>query len=121
MRHLNEGELIDLAEGTRGEHELPHLAVCEHCRAQLKDLRVVMSVAADVQVPEPSPLFWEHFSDRVRTAVAGDASVPAVTSWLSWRFVMPALALAAIILAVVVSLPTPSVPSSDPVVARQTT
>lgn len=113
MRHLSEEELIDLAEGTRSERDLPHISACESCRALLRDLQAIMSTAADVDVPEPSPLFWEHLSTRVRAAVAGEASPPSVSRWLSWRFVMPAVALAAVILAAAVSLRTPSGVRSD--------
>ena len=72
MRHLHSDELIDLAEGTRLESSAPHLQSCEACRGQLTELRAMMSAAAQAEVPEPSPLFWEHFSARVRDAVAAD-------------------------------------------------
>ncbi len=32
----------------------------------------MMSVAAEVEVPEPSPLFWDHLSARVGEAVAAE-------------------------------------------------
>ena len=64
--HLQHDELVDLAEGTRAESSVPHLAACEACRHQLAELKAMMSAAADVAVPEPSPLFWDHFSARVR-------------------------------------------------------
>ena len=117
MRHLSEEQLIDLAEGVRAEHELPHLSGCEVCRARLRDLRGVLTAAADVGVPEPSPLFWEHLSGRVREAVAAEAAAPAVPR-LPWRFVMPGVALAALILAVVVALRAPSGTQSDQFAGR---
>jgi hypothetical protein len=72
--HLTSEELVDIAEGTRSEASAPHLAGCDPCRAQLSDLRAMMSVAAVVDVPEPSPLFWDHLSSRVSTAVAAEAA-----------------------------------------------
>src|SRR5436190_125575 len=69
MRHLRPDELIDLAEGTRPESSASHLRTCEACRRQLADARAMIAAAADVDVPEPSPLFWEHFSVRVREAI----------------------------------------------------
>jgi len=72
MRHLTEGELLDLAEGARPESSAGHLASCEACRRQLMDLRSAMTAAAAVDVPEPSPLFWEHLSVRVREAVEAE-------------------------------------------------
>jgi hypothetical protein len=101
--HLSEEQLVDIAEGTRGEASAPHLASCEACRRQLAELRAMMSVAAEADVPEPSPLFWNHFSDRVREAVAAE---PARRGWdWSWaRFRMPiALAAAVAILIIAVS------------------
>jgi hypothetical protein len=116
MRHLSEEELIDVAEGTRPESAWPHLSSCDSCRAQIADLRAMMSAAGDVTVPEPSPLFWDRFSARVRDQVAaiGDESappalLPAWTSgWLSWRFGAAAAALAAIVVAAAGTLQGPA-------------
>ena len=124
--HLQPDELVDLAEGTRTESSVPHLAACEACRHQLAELKAMMSAAADVAVPEPSPLFWDHFSARVREAVAAEG-VPRRSFW-SWpRLAMPvaAAAMAGVILAVALytapetrpdlpaAAPTPSVASID--------
>jgi hypothetical protein len=70
--HLNIEELVDIAEGARPESSAPHLAGCEPCLAQLRDLRAMMAAAQDVAVPEPSPLFWDHLSSRVSEAVAAE-------------------------------------------------
>lgn len=74
--HLSELELVDLAEGTRPESSAPHLASCDRCRGQLLEMRSVMIEAASVQAPEPSPLFWDHLSRRVRDAVAAEREAP---------------------------------------------
>ena len=79
--HLNAGELVDIAEGTRPESAAPHLAACEPCRVQLSGLRAMMAAAKAIDVPEPSPLFWDHLSSRVSEAVAQDAGPRR--SWLS--------------------------------------
>ncbi len=65
MRHLTPEEFVDLAEGARAEASAPHLQACDACRRQLAELRATMSAAADIDAPEPSPLFWDHFSARV--------------------------------------------------------
>jgi hypothetical protein len=99
--HLQPDELVDLAEGTRTESSVPHLAACAACRHQLAELKAMMSAAADVAVPEPSPLFWDHFSARVREAVAAEGG-PRRPFW-SWpRLAMPmaVAAIAGVILAV---------------------
>ena len=120
MRHLNEEELIDLAEGARAESAAPHLASCESCRQQLGDLRALIAAATDVDVPEPSPLFWDHLSARVREAVANDEP-NAPTRWAA-RWFVPLGALATIALAAVITLgtrgPQPvSTGDSPPIVA----
>jgi hypothetical protein len=100
--HLNIDELVDLAEGTRAESSAPHLSMCAECRQQLADARAMMSSVDDVDVPEPSPLFWDHLSTRVRAAVAQEPARRA--SWLdvlSWpRVLMPVASLAAAVLVV---------------------
>ena len=61
----------------------------------------MMSAAIDVDAPEPSPLFWDHFSARVRDAVAAEGA-PRRSFW-SWpRLARPAaaVAMAGVILAV---------------------
>ncbi len=75
--HLNSGELVDIAEGTRPEASAPHLAACEPCRTQLRDLRAMMSAAGGAEVPEPSPLFWDQLSSRVAAEVAADMQQPS--------------------------------------------
>ena len=66
--HVNIDQLVDIAEGTVPEASAPHLAACEPCRAQVRELRAMMSATRDVDVPEPSPLFWDHLSSRVSAA-----------------------------------------------------
>ena len=106
--HLTSEELVDIAEGTRSEASAPHLAGCDPCRAQLSDLRAMMSAAADVDVPEPSPLFWDHLSSRVSAAIAAEAPGTQLAPWrelfrtlFGSRTVQVAVALAASLLIVV--------------------
>ena len=112
--HLRPDELVDVAEGARAEQSVPHLASCERCRDQLVELKAMMSAAADVEVPEPSPLFWDHFSARVREAVAAEGA-PRRSFWTWPRLAVPAVAVALATLLVAVAwnanraapLPTP--------------
>lgn len=104
MRHLRAEEFVDIAEGTRAESSAPHLAACEACRRSLADVRAAMAAAADAGVPEPSPLFWNHLSQRVRDAIAAGEQ-PRADGWraalarLSWRraVVEPIAALAVVV------------------------
>ena len=100
MRHLTLDQLIDLAEGTRPESSVPHLESCDRCRGQLADLRAMRSAAAGADVPEPSPLFWDHLSARVSEAVAAQAAAHR-ESWLERAWSQPAVRLLAAALAVI--------------------
>jgi hypothetical protein len=65
----------------------------------VRELRAMLSAAKDVDVPEPSPLFWDHLSSRVSEAVAAeDANARSQSS----RYTVPAWlgAAAAVLLAV---------------------
>jgi hypothetical protein len=108
MPHLDPEDLIDLAEGTRPEGGAPHLASCESCRRQLADLRAMMSAAADVEIPEPSPLFWQHLSARVREAVSHDEASASASAWMppwmGWRVAASVAGLAALVAAAALSL-----------------
>lgn len=102
--HLNTDEVVDLAEGTRPESSAPHLASCAACRQQLEETRAMLSVAAGLEVPEPSPLFWDHFSARVREAVSAEQaprrSWLGATTWARLMAPMGAAALAALLVSV---------------------
>jgi hypothetical protein len=100
--HLNADELVDLAEGTRPEGSAPHLAACDQCRRQMRELRAMMASVAEVDLPEPSPLFWEHLSQRVHDAVASEQAPRR--AWLDacWRGLLtPWSAVAAAMILVV--------------------
>ena len=103
MKHLAPATFIDLLDGTIAESAVPHLAVCARCSDQLSALRATWQAAADADVPEPSPLFWDHFSARVREAVAAEPVRPS--GWREylrqpWRVAGLAGAAALIVVAV---------------------
>jgi hypothetical protein len=108
--HLNADALIDLAEGTRPEASAPHLAGCDRCREQLAELRAVMSTvanASEADVPEPSPLFWDHLSERVRVAVAAQGPPrrwwPDAAPWRPLLTPLSAVAVASLLIAVILN------------------
>lgn len=86
MKHLSREELIDSLEGSLPLAREAHLDACPTCRGERTSLEQVLQRVASVEVPEPSPLFWEHFSDRVRDAAARQQPVPAGTSWDAWAW-----------------------------------
>lgn len=83
MKHLSESEIVDLVDGTLAPARAAHLDACDACRTGADDLRDVLARTADVTIPEPSPLFWEHFSARVREDVQTAGAV-ASSRWFGW-------------------------------------
>jgi hypothetical protein len=106
MTHLTSDELIDALEGLLDAARRQHLDSCELCRQQVADLGTVLNEARAVTVPEPSPLFWAHFSRRVRTAI--DAEPQAASGWrewVRWPVLAPIAALALIVMGLAVAVP----------------
>ncbi len=107
MTHLDSDELIDAMEGMLSPDRQAHLAACEHCRDALAELSSVLADAKQASVPEPSPLFWQHFSERVRTAIADDVAPGGKRlSWLRWQVLVPLGAVALLLLALMTAVPT---------------
>jgi hypothetical protein len=101
MTHPSDAEIVDLVEdaGTLEPRRAAHVETCAACRAQADALRGVLRQAASVDVPEPSPLFWKHLSDRVRAGVAAEEAEAAADAarweWKSLRGRLVPLAVAA--------------------------
>jgi hypothetical protein len=94
--HLAPEVLIDLVDGRGAAEALRHVEACVSCREAVDELRATLSQTCRVEVPEPSPLFWDHFSTRVREAIDDEASArpQARRAGRLWWFVVPAGALA---------------------------
>jgi hypothetical protein len=84
MTHLSELELVDHLDDALPASRAVHLESCAGCRERADTLRHAMAsvLRTAEDVPEPSPLFWEHFSQRVRDAV--HHVDPAEASWARW-------------------------------------
>jgi hypothetical protein len=83
-----------------------HLAACSECQALAADVRSAWDAAAEMSVPEPSPLYWQHLAARVREQVAGETVVPAwrATPWreyLGLRNLMPVASALVLVAAVI--------------------
>ncbi|MBY0494154.1 MAG: hypothetical protein K2Y23_08045 [Cyanobacteria bacterium] len=106
MTHLTPDELIDAMEGVLAADRQAHLATCEECRRQVEELASVLHDAKRVSVPEPSPLFWPHFSERVRVAIDQDAAAGTNwPAWLRWQVLLPLGAMAMLILGLMMTIP----------------
>lgn len=105
--HLSAEELVAVLDGVLGADRGRHLDGCEACRRAVADLESVMArVTQASDVPEPSPLFWDHLSARVQSATAAER-MPEASRWpWLWRPAMAAAAAAVLLIAVVVSRPS---------------
>lgn len=105
MIHLSPDECIDAVEGMLAEDKRGHLAECPACSREVRQLSAVLRDARDVDVPEPSPLFWSHFSERVGAAVQVEAASGRWTRWLTWPVLGPIGAMALVVLALITAMP----------------
>ncbi len=113
MDHLNAVEIVDMVEGRLPPERAAHPATCAACAALVDRTRDALTTAAGVPVPEPSPLFWEHMSSRVREAI-GREPAPGTARWLrplgvpGWTWATAgALAVALVSAAIWSAAPTP--------------
>jgi hypothetical protein len=86
MKHLNRAELVDFIETSSllPAERARHLSTCKQCHAEADALRSTRALATTDEVPEPSPLFWDHFSARVADAVRDEEpgrDGDAATGW----------------------------------------
>jgi hypothetical protein len=99
MTHLDDEQLLDAAEGRLEAAAAAHVDACPSCHAQVRELRDVLAQVALVESPAPSPLFWDHFHNRVRAALdpVAESSRPGGSlfgfRWLSVASVALTLAL----------------------------
>ena len=64
--HFSPREFIDALDGTLPPARRTHLAECDRCGDEYAALQALRGEAGEAGVvPEPSPLFWRHFSDRI--------------------------------------------------------
>ena len=134
MTHFNDVELVNVIEHALPESRARHLDECVACRTRVEDLRAALARVSEDEVPDPSPLFWDHFSARVRQALDEDEAEAHRPSWLRWvhdarlnlKWTATAALLAAALIggALRVSAPTPDertvIDSSAPAVANGT-
>jgi hypothetical protein len=81
MKHLTPEELVDSLDRALPAARQAHVDDCARCQTERATLSAVVRDVAAVEMPEPSPLFWDHLSARVRARVeeepAPSAHAPA--------------------------------------------
>lgn len=100
MNHLTATEFVDALDGTLDEGRLRHLDDCAMCSTQIGELRSALASGLGVDQPEPSPLFWESFPDRVNEGLRRTAVEDS--RWMSWLLSPRAFAAAAALIVLTV-------------------
>jgi hypothetical protein len=127
MKHLTPTELVDAADGALAADRAAHLDGCAACRSQVAGLTATLAETRGIEAAEPSPLFWDHLSARVREAVAQESIAPRplfgsfLDGWFGARRLVPAGAgiAAAIAIVAVASLSRHSTaPAPGPAAAQ---
>ena len=91
-RHLSPDEAVAALERALDPARAAHLETCDRCRADIAGMRQMLTdIEAAADDHEPSPLFWDHFSDRVR--LAAQTTPPRSPAWR--RLWQPAFGLVA--------------------------
>jgi hypothetical protein len=88
MSHLSPSAFVDLLDQALDPAHAAHLERCHACRTQANALRSTLKEARRDGMPEPSPLFWDHFQKRVQQAIAAEPSPRR-----SWHLLRPMPAL----------------------------
>lgn len=102
MKHLTRAELVEYIEAPvqLTDRRADHVRECPACRAQADALRDVLARAAGDPMPEPSPLFWDHFAARVSDAIRSE-SFAETRSWRARPLTTWAVATAVAVLVIV--------------------
>ncbi len=108
--HLSPAEVIDALDGVLPTDRRAHLDRCAQCRAGVAALAETARDLDSGEVPEPSPLFWDHQAARIAEAVASEPARPA--SWLP-RLAWGGAVAAAVVAGLIVFVPH-RVPSGVP-------
>ena len=107
--HLRPDEFVDAMDGALSTARGAHLEHCAECRAELDGLLSMQREARADDAPEPSPLFWDHFSARVREATARESSTPAPWWRTGWQPIAALTVAAAAVVLVLQMRSTPAV------------
>ena len=96
--HLPDESLPDLASGRGAEAERAHAAACASCASRVAEARSALDLARRVEVPEPSPLYWDAMRRSVGRRIDEEPRARARWTWL-----VPLAAAAALVAAVILT------------------
>jgi hypothetical protein len=119
-RHITPEEGIDLLDGCASDGAHAHIEECAACRDRLAMLTASLAATRADRVPEPSPLFWAHFSARVSDAIRQPAEVRSgrhLPSRVRWWLCQGVAVVVLAGVALVVSLRQSPSPSSSRLVS----
>jgi hypothetical protein len=101
MSHLSSSEFVDLAEGTLDPERAAHASGCDACRAEAAVVHdALRMIAASGHVPDPSPLFWDQLSARVRDGIAAPPPRSPFGFSFALRSFQPVVAVLALAVAI---------------------
>src|SRR5215831_5852579 len=108
--HLTTDEQVDALEHALAPGPAAHLDVCQTCRDDVAKLRDTIRAARGVDVPEPSPLFWQHQATRISAMVAAESIERRRSPWTyaGWVGSGAAVLAAGLLLMRTPSAPTPA-------------
>ena len=88
MTHLSRAEFVDLIESSPAlpAERTQHVQRCERCRQEAETLRAARLMAGADETPEPSPLFWDHFSARVSEQLRREPVPAPASRWIPVPF-----------------------------------
>jgi len=107
--HLRPDEFVDAMDGALSTARGAHLENCADCRAELDGLWSMQREAHADDAFEPSPLFWDHFSARVREATANEKITPEPWWRTGWQPIAVLTVAAAAVVLLVQTRSTPAV------------
>ncbi|MEO5824184.1 MAG: hypothetical protein ABIT71_27055 [Vicinamibacteraceae bacterium] len=93
MSHLSRDERLLALDGGLDTARQAHLGNCTACRADVEALSGVLARVRAVDVPEPSPLFWDYLAARVEAAISREPAPTAARGWWSPRLAWAAIAV----------------------------
>jgi hypothetical protein len=99
-RHLSEAEFVDLIESSPAlpVDRAQHVETCARCRDEAAMIRATRSLVAADETPEPSPLFWDHFSVRVAEELRREPVPAPARRWAPVPFATWAVAGTVVVL-----------------------